>query len=64
MKLLADIENLSIDFFNKQKIEKISGNLRYSKNKIQITNLESEYQGLGIFFKKNFISKKNKKLYS
>ena len=54
MKLLAEIENLSIDFFNKQKIEKISGNLKYSENKIQITNFKSEYQGLGNFFKKNF----------
>ena len=58
-EVTADFENLSIDFFNRQKIKKISGNLRYSKNKIQITNLESEYQGLELFSKKILISKKN-----
>ena len=58
-EVTADFENLSIDFFNRQKIKKISGNLRYSKNKIEITNLESEYQGLELFSKKTLISKKN-----
>ncbi len=58
-EITADVENLSIDFFNKQKIEKISGNLKYSKNKIQITNLESEYKGLELLSKKILISKKN-----
>ena len=58
-EVTADFENLSIDFFNRQKINKISGNLRYSKNKIEITNLESEYQGLELFSKKILISKKN-----
>ena len=41
-EVTADFENLSIDFFNRQKIKKISGNLRYSINKIEITNLKSE----------------------
>ena len=59
-EIIANIENLSIDIFNKQKIEKISGNLRYSENKIQIRNLTSEYQGLELFAKKILISKKNK----
>ena len=58
-EITADVENLSIDFFNKQKIEKISGNLKYSENKIQITNLESEYKGLELLSKKILISKKN-----
>ena len=58
-EIIADVENLSIDFFNKQKIEKISGNLKYSENKIQITNLESEYKGLELLSKKILISKKN-----
>ena len=58
-EVTADFENLSIDFFNRQKIKKISGNLRYSKNKIEITNLKSEYQGLELFSKKILISKKN-----
>ena len=34
-EITADVENLSIDFFNRQKIEKISGNLKYSENKIK-----------------------------
>ena len=59
-EIIANIENLSIDIFNKQKIEKISGNLRYSENKIQMRNLTSEYQGLELFAKKILISKKNK----
>ncbi len=58
-EITADVENLSIDFFNKQKIGKISGNLKYSENKIQITNLESEYKGLKLLSKKILISKKN-----
>ena len=58
-EITADVENLSIDFFNKQKIEKISGNLKYSENKIQIINLESEYKGLELLSKKILISKKN-----
>ena len=58
-EIIADIENLSIDFFNKQKIEKISGNLRYLENKIQIINLVSEYQGLELFAKEILISKDN-----
>ncbi len=58
-EIIADIENLSIDFFNKQKIEKISGNLRYLENKIQITNLVSEYQGLELFANEILISKDN-----
>ncbi len=58
-EITADVENLSIDFFNKQKIGKISGNLKYSENKIQITNLESEYKGLELLSKKILISKKN-----
>ena len=57
-EITADVENLSIDFFNKQKIGKISGNLKYSENKIQITNLESEYKGLELLSKKILISKK------
>ena len=59
-EIIADIENLSIDFFNRYKIEKISGNLKYSENKIQITSLESEYQDLKLFSKKILISQKNK----
>ena len=59
-KITARFENLSIDFFNRQKVKKISGNLRYSEDKILITNLESEYQGLKFFSKKILIRKKNK----
>ena len=57
-EITADVENLSIDFFNSQKIEKTSGNLIYSENKIQIINLETEYKGLELFSEKILISKK------
>ena len=59
-EITADVENLSIDFFNRQKIEKTSGNFTYSENKIQIVNLETEYKGLELFSKKILITKKNK----
>ncbi len=59
-EVIADVENLSIELFNKQKIDKISGNLKFSKNKVQITNLKSEYQSLELFTKNISIDKKNK----
>ena len=59
-EVIADIENLSIELFNKQKIDKISGNLKFLKNKVQITNLKSEYQSLELFAKNISIDKKNK----
>ena len=59
-ELSADIENLSIELFNKQKVDKISGSLKYFNNKVQITNLKSEYQSLELFAKNISIDKKNK----
>ena len=59
-EVIADIENLSIELFNKQKIDKISGNLKYLNNKVQITNLKSEYQSVELFAKNISIGKKNK----
>ena len=59
-EVIADIENLSIELFNKQKIDKISGNLKYLNNKVQITNLKSEYQSVELFTKNISIGKKNK----
>ena len=59
-EVIADIENLSIELFNKQKIDKISGNLKFLKNKVQITNLKSEYQSVELFAKNISIDKKNK----
>ena len=59
-EVIADIENLSIELFNKQKIDKISGNLKFLKNKVQITNLRSEYQSVELFAKNISIDKKNK----
>ena len=57
-ELSADIENLSIELFNKQKVDKISGSLKYFNNKVQITNLKSEYQSLELFAKNISIDKK------
>ena len=59
-EIVADIENLSIELFNKQKIDKVSCNIKYIKNKIQIKNLKSEYQGLELFMKNVYLIKKNK----
>ncbi len=58
-EIIADISNFSIELFNKQKIDKISGNVRYLKNIIQITNFRSEYQGLDLSAKNISIIKNN-----
>ncbi len=59
-EITADTNNLSIELFNKQKIEKISGNLKYLKNKIEIYNLSSDYQGIEFNSQNISINKKNK----
>ena len=59
-EVIADVENLSIELFNKQKVDEISGSLKYFNNKVQITNLKSEYQSLELFAKNISIEKKNK----
>ena len=59
-EVIADVENLSIELFNKQKVDEISGSLKYFNNKVQITNLKSEYQSLQLFAKNISIEKKNK----
>jgi len=59
-EIMADTNNLSIELFNKQKIEKISGNLKYSKNKIEISNLSSNYEGIELYSQNISINRKNK----
>ncbi len=59
-EITADMNNLSIELFNKQKIEKIYGNLKYSKNKIEINNLSSDYQGIELNSQNISINRKNK----
>ena len=59
-EVIADVENLSIELFNKQKVDEISGSLKYFNNKVQITNLKSEYQSLELFAKNISIEKKIK----
>ena len=59
-EFIADISNLSLELFNKQKISNISGKFKYSQGKIDINNLASEYQDIKLYSKKIFINKKNK----
>ncbi|MFL2897478.1 MAG: hypothetical protein ACJZ4A_00755 [Candidatus Pelagibacter sp.] len=59
-EITAQMNNLSIELFNKQKIEKISGNLKYLKNKIEINNLSSDYQGIELNSQNISINRKNK----
>ncbi len=62
-EIFANINNLSIELFNKQKIDKISANIQYSQNKIEITNLKSDYQDIQIYSDKILISKINKNYF-
>ena len=59
-KIAADINNLSIVLFNKQKVEQISGNLKYLQNKIEINNLSFDYHGIELFSQSISINIKNK----
>ena len=62
-EIFANINNLSIELFNKQKIDKISANIQYSQNKIEITNLKSDYQDMQVYSDKILISKINKNYF-
>ena len=62
-EISANINNLSIELFNKQKIDKISANINYSQNKIEITNLKSDYQDIQVYSDKILISKINKNYF-
>ena len=41
-EILANISNLSIELFNKQKIEKVSANIKYLQNRIEIINTDQK----------------------
>ena len=59
-EIVADISNLSLELLNKQKINNISGIFKYSQNKIEVNNLETEYQSIKLYSKNILINKKNK----
>ena len=59
-EIVADISNLSLELLNKQKINNISGIFKYSLNKIEVNNLETEYQSIKLYSKNILINKKNK----
>ena len=59
-EILANISNLSIELLNKQKIEKVSANIKYLQNRIEIINFKSIFQEIPIYSDKILINKKNK----
>ncbi len=59
-EIVADISNLSLELLNKQKINNISGIFKYSQNKIEVNNLETEYQSIKLYSKNILINRKNK----
>ena len=46
--------------FNKQRIEKVSANIKYLQNRIEIINFKSHLQEIPIYSDKILINKKNK----
>ena len=62
-EILANINSLSIELFNKQKIDNISGNLKYTQSKIEINNLKYNYVDLELYSKNVFISQKNNQYF-
>ncbi len=62
-EILANINSLSIELFNKQKIDNISGNIKYTQSKIEINNLKYNYVDLELYSKNVFISQKNKQYF-
>ncbi len=62
-EILANISNLSIELFNKQKIEKVSANIKYLQNRIEIINFKSHLQEIPIYSDKILINKKNKNYF-
>ncbi len=62
-EVLANISDLSIELFNKQKIEKVSANIKYLQNKIEIINFKSIFQEIPIYSDKILINKQNKNYF-
>ena len=62
-EILANISDLTIELFNKQKIEKVSANIKYLQNRIEIINFKSHLQKIPIFLDKILINKKNKNYF-
>ena len=62
-EILANISNLSIELFNKQKIEKVSANIKYLQNRIEIINFKSIFQEIPIYSDKILINKNNKNYF-
>ena len=62
-EILANISDLSIELFNKQKIEKASANIKYLQNRIEIINFKSIFQEIPIYSDKILINKNNKNYF-
>ena len=59
-EILANISDLSIELFNKQKIVNVSANIKYLQNRIEIINYKSIFQEIPIYSDKILIKKNNK----
>ena len=46
---IANVSNLSLELFNKEKINKISGIFRYSHGKFEIKNLVADYRCIKLY---------------
>jgi len=62
-EILANISDLTIELFNKQKIEKVSANIKYFQNRIEIINFKSIFQEIPIYSDKILINKNNKNYF-
>ena len=62
-EILANISDLSIELLNKQKIEKVSANIKYLQNRIEIINFKSIFQEIPIYSDKILINKNNKNYF-
>ena len=62
-EILANINDLSIELFNKQKIVNVSANIKYLQNRIEIINFKSIFQEIPIYSDKILINKNNKNYF-
>ena len=62
-EILANISDLSIEMFNKQRIEKVSANIKYLQNRIEIINFKCIFQEIQINSDKILINKNNKNYF-
>ncbi len=62
-EILANINDLSIELFNKQKIVNVSANIKYLQNRIEIINFKSIFQEIPIYSDKILIKKNNKNYF-